>query len=523
MKKHLLVFCMLLVLTAALSPRSAAQDAPNDQSYDQPWRPQYHFTPPKNFMNDPNGTVFYKGEYHLFYQFNPEGNVWGHMSWGHAISRDMVHWQNFPVALHEAAGEYMAYSGSAVVDWNNSSGLCKNPDSQDHSCLIAIYTAAYKERQNQHLAFSNDRGRTWTNYSGNPVADLDAADFRDPNVFWYAPQHKWVMVAVLADERTLLILDSPDLKKWTKRSTFGPAGDTAGQWECPDLLELPVDGTKEKKWVLIINRNPGAPAGGTGVRYLVGQFDGTKFSSEVPDAPALWADWGKDFYATNTWNDMPAGDGRRVWIGWFSNWQYANTEPTELWRGAQSVPRTLKLHRYADGLRLVQTPITELKSLRHEKLRVVDTTVADATDKIRASGLSGQTYEFECELQPAKGGEIGFRLRKGKDEETVLGFDSAPSEFFIDRKHSGEVAFSKDFPGRHAAALKKKPTIKLHVFVDRSSVEVFANDGERVLSERIYPHPGSDGIELYENNPTEKGGGGKIISLTMWQLDSVWK
>ncbi len=514
---------MLLVLTAALSPRSAAQDAPNDQSYDQPWRPQYHFTPPKNFMNDPNGTVFYKGEYHLFYQFNPEGNVWGHMSWGHAISRDMVHWQNFLVALHEAAGEYMAYSGSAVVDWNNSSGLCKNPDPQDHSCLIAIYTAAYKERQKQHLAFSNDRGRTWTNYSGNPVADLDAADFRDPNVFWYAPRHKWVMVAVLADERTLVILDSPDLKQWTKRSTFGPAGDTAGQWECPDLLELPVDGTKEKKWVLIINRNPGAPADGTGVRYLVGQFDGTKFSSEVPDAPALWADWGKDFYATNTWNDMPAGDGRRVWIGWFSNWQYANTEPTELWRGAQSVPRTLKLHRYADGLRLVQTPITELKRLRHEKLRVVDTTVADATEKIRASGLTGQTYEFESELQPAKDGEIGFRLRKGKDEETVLGFDSAHGELFIDRKHSGEVSFSKDFPGRHAAALEKKLTIKLHVFVDRSSVEVFANDGERVLSERIYPHPGSDGIELYEKGAAEKGTGGKIISLTMWQLDSVWK
>src|SRR5664279_583954 len=227
----------------AMSSVSIGQD-----SYDQPWRPQYHFTPSHNFMNDPNGMVFYKGEYHLFYQYNPEGQVWGHMSWGHAVSTDMVHWKHLPVAIPEDA-KYMAYSGSAVVDWSNSSGLCKNPDPQDHSCLIAIYAAAYKDRQKQHIAFSNDRGRTWTNYTGNPVADLDAPDFRDPNVFWYAAQHKWIMVAVLADERTLVILDSPDLKHWTKRSTFGPAGDTAGQWECPDLIELPVEDSNEKKWV----------------------------------------------------------------------------------------------------------------------------------------------------------------------------------------------------------------------------------------------------------------------------------
>ena len=296
MRKTLFSLWLGFIVLPMLASHSLGQES----SYDQPWRPQYHFTPPKNFMNDPNGTVFYKGEYHLFYQYNPEGNVWGHMSWGHAISADMVHWQNLPVALHEEPGQYMVYSGSAVVDSNNTSGLCRNPDPQDHSCLIAIYTAAHKDRQKQHIAFSNDRGRSWTNYSGNPVADLDAPDFRDPNVFWYAPQRKWVMVAVLADERTLVVLDSPDLKKWTNRSTFGPAGDSAGQWECPDLIELPVEGTNEKKWVLIINRNPGAPAGGTGVRYVIGKFDGTTFTSEVPDAPVLWADWGKDFYATNT-------------------------------------------------------------------------------------------------------------------------------------------------------------------------------------------------------------------------------
>jgi fructan beta-fructosidase len=512
MTKTLLPLCLALLVLITLAPHSIAQE-----SYDQPWRPQYHFTPPRNFMNDANGTVFYKGEYHLFYQYNPEGNVWGHMSWGHAVSADMVHWQNLPVALHEEPGQYMAYSGSAVVDWNNTSGLCRNSDPQDHSCLIAIYTAAYKDRQKQHIAFSNDRGRTWTNYAGNPVADLDAPDFRDPNVFWYAPQHKWVMIAALADERTLVVLDSPDLKKWTKRSTFGPAGDTAGQWECPDLIELPVEGTSEKRWVLIINRNPGAPAGGTGVRYLIGKFDGATFTSEVPDTPALWADWGKDFYATNTWNDAPATDGR-VWIGWFSNWQYANTEPTILWRGAQSIPRTLILRRYADGLRLVQRPVRELEGLRREKLRVVNASVEKVNQKIRESGMKAEVYEFEADLRPGQGEDIGFRLRKNKDAETLVGFDALHRELYVDRTRSGEVSFSNDFPGRHSAQLEPNASINLRVFVDRSSVEVFANDGERVLSERIYPPPGSDGIELYAH-----GAGGRVVSLTIWELNSIWK
>jgi fructan beta-fructosidase len=511
MTKNPLPLWFGLIALFMLAPHSIAQE-----SYDQPWRPQYHFTPPKNFMNDANGTVFYKGEYHLFYQYNPEGNVWGHMSWGHAVSTDMVHWQNLPVALHEEPGQYMAYSGSAVVDWNNTSGLCKNPDPQDHSCLIAIYTAAYKDRQKQHIAFSNDRGRTWTNYSGNPVADLDAPDFRDPNVFWYASQHKWVMVAVLADERTLVVLDSPDLKTFTKRSTFGPAGDVAGQWECPDLIELPVEGTGDKKWVLIINRNPGAPAGGTGVRYLIGKFDGTTFTSEVPDTPALWADWGKDFYATNTWKGGPATDGR-AWIGWFSNWQYANTEPTVLWRGAQSIPRTLMLRRYPDGLRLVQRPVRELEGLRREKLNVANASVEDVNRKIRESGLKAEVYEFEAELRPGQVEDIGFRIRKSKDAETLVGFETLPREVYVDRTRSGEVSFSKDFPGRHAAKLEQNANIKLHVFVDRSSVEVFANDGERVLSERIYPPPGSDGIELYSH-----GSGGRVVSLTIWELNPIW-
>ena len=508
------ILCLVWIASALSATWVLAQQP----LYDQPWRPQYHFTPLNNFMNDANGTVFYRGEYHLFYQYNPFGKVWGHMSWGHAVSDDLVHWQNLPVAIYEVPGDYMIFSGSAVVDWNNSSGLCQNPDAVDHSCLIAIYTAAYEKKQAQHIAYSNDQGRTWKQYPGNPVADLKAPDFRDPNVFWYEPQKKWVMVAVLADRRNLLTFDSPDLKHWTQRSSFGPAGDSAGQWECPGLFKLPVENSKEEKWVLIVNRNPGAPAGGTGVRYLIGNFDGNTFTPDDPKASPSWADWGKDFYATNAWNDIPDSDGRRIWIGWFSNWQYANKEPTELWRGAQSIPRVLTLRRYSDGLRLVQRPVEELQRLRNKPFNFENANVEKANKNLAARNANGEVYELEVELRPEQATVIGLRLRWKRDDETLVGFDATKNEVFIDRTHSGETSFSPDFPGRHSAKLEKNSTVKLHIFVDRSSVEIFANDGERVISERIYPHPGSNNIEFYSN-----GSGGKIVSFKMWPLKTIWQ
>ena len=521
-------------------------------TYDQPWRPQYHFTPSHNFMNDPNGMVFYKGEYHLFYQFNPKGRVWGHMSWGHAVSTDMVHWQHLPLAIPEDP-QYMIYSGSAVVDWNNSSGLCKSSDPapRDHSCLIAIYAADYQQkREKTHIAFSNDRGRTWTNYSRNPVIDVYAEDFRDPYVFWYAPQKKWVLVAVLADHRKALFFSSTDLKHWTKLSEFGPAGDDGGQWECPLLMELPIEETNETGWVLVINRNPGAPAGGSGVRYLVGKFDGTQFTEYGRSAcvgptagktapfcrpETQWADYGKDFYATNAFNDMPQQDARKVWMGWTSNWLYAKDEPTVLWRGAQSIPRTLalrprsKLFGFNKALRaapgtwpafeflLVQEPVGELQSLRGKPFHISNTTVQEANNELVRAGIRGETYEIEAELEPGSADEIGVRLRKGPGVETVVGVLPRNYAVFVDRGKSGDVSFSQDFPGRYYAWLPFTERIKLHIFVDRSSVEIFVNDGEKVMTNRIYPPPGSTGIELYSKY-TE----GKVVSFTYWPLESIW-
>ena len=474
-------------------------------------------------MNDPNGMVFYKGEYHLFYQFNPEGQVWGHMSWGHAVSADMVHWQHLPLAIPEDPN-FMIYSGSAVVDWNNSSGLCKNLDPQDHSCLVAIYAADYhQKREKTHVAFSNDRGRTWTNYSGNPVIDVDADDFRDPYVFWYERENKWVLVAVLADHRKAVFFSSSDLKKWTKLSEFGPAGDTSGQWECPLLLELAVDNSNEMRWVLVVNRNPGAPAGGTGVRYLIGQFDGATFAEKESAGKKLWADYGKDFYATNTFNDMPRGDNRRVWIGWTSNWLYAKDEPTVLWRGAQSIPRQLALRwvrptSKRDGapeLLLVQAPVSELHNLRAGTLHLDNVTIEKANAAL--TDLKGETYEIEADFDTQGASEVGLRLRKGNRVETLVGVQLAANTLFVDRTKSGEVSFSKDFPGRFSTRLSNTKWVKLHIFVDRSSVEVFANDGEKVMTDRIYPPPGSTGIELYST-----GGAAKVVSLSYWPLQSIW-
>jgi fructan beta-fructosidase len=305
-----------ITLVLAVNLTSVAGNA--DTDYIEAFRPQYHFTPPKNFMNDPNGLVYYKGEYHLFYQHNPFGDAWGHMSWGHAVSTDLVHWRNLPIALFEE-DQLMVFSGSAVVDWKDSSGLCRNPDPVDKSCLLAFYTGHGKGKQTQNVAYSNDRGRTWTNYSGNPVIDINSNGFRDPKVFWHETTQKWIMVTVLAGEKKVRFYGSTDLKKWDLLSDFGPAGATGGAWECPDLFPLQIENPQnESKWVLIVNINPGGVAGGSGGQYFVGQFDGIRFTNDNPESQKLWVDYGRDFYAAVSWSDIPSSDGRRLWLGWMT-------------------------------------------------------------------------------------------------------------------------------------------------------------------------------------------------------------
>ncbi|MEP7344519.1 MAG: glycoside hydrolase family 32 protein, partial [Gemmatimonadaceae bacterium] len=340
-----------ILLAALLVAAQVAEAQP------EPFRPQFHFTPERNWMNDPNGMVFYEGEWHLFYQYNPYGNTWGHMSWGHAVSRDLMQWQHLPVALAEEDG-IMIFSGSAVVDWKNTSGFGINGKPP----IVAVYTGHREGRQDQRIAFSNDRGRTWTKAPGGPVLDVGMADFRDPKVFWHAPTSRWVMTVALSKEKKLRFYTSPDLKQWKQAGEFGPAGATGGLWECPDLFPLKVEGGGTK-WVLIVNINPGGPVGGSGTQYFVGEFDGARFVSDADAKDVRWADYGADFYAGVSWSDVPESDGRRVWLGWMSNWSYAQEVPTSPWRSAMTVPRELTLRRTPDGLRLVQKPVVELESL----------------------------------------------------------------------------------------------------------------------------------------------------------------
>ena len=489
-----------LLLAAGVVLSLSAPRAQAPQPGDEPLRPRIHFTPPRYFMNDPNGLVYYKGEYHLFYQHNPFGEKWGHMSWGHAVSRDMLHWQHLPIALGEENG-VMIFSGSAVVDSRNSSGLCQTAGA-DHSCLIAIYSGDGLGKQTQNIAFSNDRGRTWTKYRGNPVIDLGRKDFRDPKVFWHAPTGRWIMVTVLADEHKVRLFGSSDLIKWETLSDFGPAGATGGAWECPDLFELPVEPSKERRWVLVVNINPGGVAGGSGTQYFVGAFDGVAFTNENASAQTLWADYGKDFYASQSFSDVPPADGRRIWMGWISNWAYANDEPTVRWRGAQSIPRTLALQESPEGVRLVQRPIDEVRDLRIGEAAVV-------------AGSARLPPSAEIELTLTRSDEpVGLRLFNEAGEEVTIGATASPSEVFIDRRRSSAgPAFHADYPGRHAGPAQwKDGKLSLHVFFDRSVVEVFAAGGATVLTERAYPTRLLDRVELH---PSGRTGG---ATARLWEL-----
>ena len=322
------------------------------------YRPAYHFTPPENFMNDPNGMVFYRGEYHLFYQHNPFGPTWGHMCWGHAVSPDMLRWQHLPVALREDDG-VMIFSGSAVVDWRNTSGF----GAADDPPLIAIYTGHTAAEQTQCIAYSLDAGRTWTKYAGNPVISIGSRNFRDPKVFWHEATRRWIMVSALADQSRVRFYGSPDLIHWEHLSDFGPAG-SSGVWECPDLFPLAVEGEGDTvRWMLKVDVGPKNLPKGMCAQHFIGQFDGVRFVNDNPPDLTLWSDYGKDFYAAQSWSDVPATDGRRLWLAWMSNWQEANTTPTTPWRGAMTIPRSLALRRYPEGLRLVQRPAMELASL----------------------------------------------------------------------------------------------------------------------------------------------------------------
>ncbi|WP_439516438.1 glycoside hydrolase family 32 protein [Sediminibacterium sp.] len=463
------------------------------------YRPDIHFTPPKAWMNDPNGMVYHKGVYHLFYQHNPDSSVWGPMHWGHATSTDLIEWQHEPIALFpDSLGTI--FSGSAVIDSNNTAGFAKPGE----TALVAIFThhntqgekAGRSDFQTQSLAYSIDDGKTWIKYDQNPVIkNPGIKDFRDPKVIWYAPKQKWIMS--LAAQNKILFYSSKDLKNWIAESSFGEdVGAHGGVWECPDLFPMQYEG--KTIWALIVNLNPGAPNKGSGTQYFLGEFDGKSFKSFTDQT--LWLDYGPDNYAGVTWSNT--GD-QKILIGWMSNWMYANQVPTQSWRSAMTIPRELKLMKLGETWRLASLPVSSLQALGKEAFHKVK---VDAIEKIRLSGSSVISFQADATKN------FTVTCLNDQQEKVVIGYDPIKQEFYIDRRSSGQTAFHPEFAAIHTAPrLSNNPLIQVKLVLDKTSVELFADDGLSVMTSIFFPKKGYQECWVDPQN-------GQIMGLLLEQI-----
>ena len=450
-----------------------------DSSNRETYRPVYHHTPMYGWMNDPNGMFYKDGVYHLYFQYNPYGSMWANMTWGHSTSTDLTHWTYEGTAIVPDAWGAI-FSGSCVVDKDNTAGFGKG-------AVVAFYTSAkstpWGDIQSQSMAYSLDNGKTFIKYEHNPILTSTERDFRDPKVFWYAPGKHWVMMLAVGQE--MQIYSSGNLKVWKKESSFGAMqGAHGGVWECPDLVELPIEGTKEKKWVLICNLNPGGPFGGSAAQYFVGSFDGKKFVNESP-TQTKWLDWGKDNYATVTWSNAPAG--RCITLGWMSNWQYANNVPTTQYRSANTLARDLTLYRVGGELYLKSKPSPEIKKARVEEKKIPTFEVKGNYEVVSLLADNKGAYEIEMTIGNKGTSKIDFSLINEKDEKVAMYYDVVRKQFVMDRSASGIVGFSRDFPAVTVAPVRNTDQIHLRLFIDRSSVEAFGEDGEYVMTNLVFP------------------------------------
>lgn len=522
---------MILTIAALTASNCSQTKSPQNNSltgssgslngvYNEKFRPQFHFTPALNWMNDPNGMVYHNGEYHLFYQYNPYGDRWGHMSWGHAVSKDLAYWEHLPIALEEE-NNVMIFSGSAVVDKENTTGF----GTPDNPPMVAIYTGHHtdKELQDQRLAYSLDDGRTWTKYENNPVLDINHANFRDPKVLWHEGTGQWVMVVAKTREFIIQFYGSKNLKDWELLSEFGETGAMGGQWECPALFELPIEGSDQTKWVLQVDLNPGGPNGGSGSQYFVGEFNGEKFTQDNTDHDQTkWVDYGMDYYATHSFENIRTKDDRIIWITWMSNWAYAENVPTSPWRSAMTIPTAIALKKHDGSFHLIRRPVEGLKKLRDKHFNFENVTL-DGTyelESVDSKVISGQLLEViaEFDLESTDSDVFGFRIAVGDSEETVIGYEIDSELLYIDRTNSGIDNFSELFPGIHSARLSpEEKQIKLHFFLDTSSIEVLGNDGIVSITDLIFPTEEGTGFSLFSN-----GGITTLKKLDVWTLNSIW-
>lgn len=503
MPRRIIYFISLMLMLSGASSQAI---------YKEQYRPQFHFSPPAHWMNDPNGMAYYKGEYHLFYQYYPDSTVWGPMHWGHAISTDLVHWQHLPIALYPDSLGYI-FSGSVVVDENNTSGFQTGSEKP----LVAIYTyhnaaqekAGNHSFQTQGLAYSLDSGRTWKKYLHNPViTNPGIKDFRDPKVTWHNASKKWIMTMAAGDH--IRFYESANLKDWQLSGTFGKEeGSHGGVWECPDLVELPLANSAQKKWLLLVSIGKGAPNGGSGTQYFVGDFNGKTFTNLNPKSKQLWLDHGADNYAGVTWSNAPAK--RSLFLGWMSNWQYAQTVPTKTWRSAMTIPRDLSLRKTPDGIRLFAEPAKEIKTLRTASC------VIDNFNQKKYPFSLGELV-LDIDLEQTSANDFGAEIVNTNNEKVRIGFDKTSNQFYIDRRQSGDTSFSKVFAATHVAPrISKNKRITLHLFIDHSSVELFADSGSVVITDIFFPADRFTGLSLYQRNGTAK-----LMDGRLYELRSIW-
>jgi fructan beta-fructosidase len=472
-------------------------------NYQEPYRPQIHFSPLKGWMNDPNGLVYYKGEYHMFYQYYPDSTVWGPMHWGHTISRDLVHWKQEPIALYPDSLGYI-FSGSALVDGSNTSGFGSNGKIP----LVAVYTqhdpagekAARTDFQNQSIAYCLDDGITWIKYSGNPVLKTPGLkDFRDPKVSWYPDGKKWIMTLAAGDR--IIFYSSKNLKSWNKESEFGTGtGAHGGVWECPDLLSFKVDG--KQIWLLLVSINPGGLQGGSSTQYFTGTFDGHIFTAQ--DTITRWVDYGPDNYAGVTWNNT--GD-EKIFLGWMSNWQYGTTVPSLKWRSAMTFPRILGLKNIGGGYYTTMKPVDALEKL------VIKTTSYnhDATE----NGIA-LTGPVRMEFSVSDLHSFSFVFSNSQGQSVKTGYDEEKNAFFIDRSQAGKSDFYPQFASiNYGPRLAQTKDSKIIILLDNSSMELFADQGLTTMTEIFFPDQPFNSVQQTVSRKS-------LNDIKISQLSSIW-
>ncbi len=484
----------------------------------EPFRPQLHFSPLSGWMNDPNGLIYHEGEFHLFYQFGPESLLLSPIHWGHAVSRDLFHWEDLPIALYPDDTFGKVYSGSSITDLENRSGLCEIDGEQDASCLIAIFTHAGGDigGQKQSLAVSRDRGRNFTMYEGNPVltAPDGQADFRDPKVFFHEQSDRWIMP--LAEGDRIGFYASENLKDWTWLSDFEKqSGDDTGMWECPDLFPLSIQGdSSQRKWVLLVSVFSGGPQGGSGVRSFIGEFDGTTFTCESERVEPGWLDWGSDFYAWQSFAD--ASNERRIGLAWMNNWSYAPSIQSVPWQGAMSLPRELTLIDSGQGKwSLRQSPVAEFENLSaNTQLELQNDTLSES-EPIVLDGSKSLDIQLQMEQS---GEELILSVESNGETQAQLTVNTSSQTLIFERQQPNDLDAPSSFAGQHEAPLSSNSkSYSLRVILDRSSLEAFINDGELALTEQIFPDEGEKRVRI-----ATKGGDASVTKLTVREIDSVW-